>query len=234
MTSGEVELMEIKAVLIDIDNTILDFDKSAQAVIIKLAKDCNIKLPDRYFDVFRRINDNLWTELEQGNIVKSDIYKLRWKTIFKELDIEADYNLFEENFRKEMRNTAIPIEGAANILEYLSNKYPVYTASNSSKLQQEIRLRSSGLSKHISGMFSSEEIGFQKPAKEFFYECCKELYPIRPDETVMIGDSIDADIIGAKNFGIKSIWFDYYNRNYENLCFTDYRISELKELKNII
>lgn len=226
--------MNIKAVLIDIDNTVLDFDKSARAVIIKLAKEHNIKLPDRYFDVFHRINDELWTALEQGNLEKADIYRLRWKTIFEELDIIADYNRFEEDFRKEMRNTSIPVEGAADILEYLSNKYPVYTASNSSKLQQEIRLKNSGLSRYITGMFSSEDIGYQKPAKEFFYECCKELYPICPDEIVMIGDSIDADIIGAKNFGIKSIWFDYYNKNYENLCFTDYRISELKELKSIL
>lgn len=226
--------MNIKAVLIDIDNTILDFNKSAQAVTIKLAKKYNISLPDGYFDVFLKVNDELWTSLEEGNISKSDIYKLRWKTIFETLKIDADYNKFEEDFRKEMRNTAIPVEGAADILKYLYEKYPVYTASNASRYQQEVRLKVCNFSKYISGMFTSEEIGFQKPAKEFFYGCCKELYPIKPYEIVMIGDSIDADIIGAKNFGLKSIWFDYNKKNFSNIDFTDYRITNLLEIKNIL
>ncbi len=226
--------MNIKAVLIDIDNTLLDFNKSSFVAIRNTAAAHAVNLPVRTFDVFLRVNDELWTELENGQITKADIYKYRWQRIFEELQIEADSFSFEEDFRKEMRKTAIVVEGANDLLVYLSEKYPVYTASNASKLQQKSRLEAAGLSQYLSGMFTSEDIGFQKPAKEFFYSCCKELYPILPEEIVMIGDSADADIIGAKRFGLKSIWFDYYGKAPENLCFTDFRITKLSEIKDII
>ncbi len=226
--------MNIKAVLIDIDNTLLDFNKSAFVAINNTAVAHSVILPENHFEVFLRINDVLWQELECGLITKDDIYKNRWKRIFEELDITCDYAAFEDNFRKEMRKTAITVEGAVDLLSYLSKKYPVYTASNASRLQQKTRLESAELAPYLSGMFTSEEIGFQKPAKEFFYSCCLEIVPVLPEEIVMIGDSVDADIIGAKNFGLKTIWFDYYNKNYSELNFTDYRVTSLTEIKNIL
>lgn len=226
--------MKIKAVLIDIDNTLLDFNKSAFVAMNNVAASHSVVFPEGYFNVFLKINDELWTELEHGNIEKADIYRRRWKSIFAELGIVADYDAFEDNFRNEMRKTAITVDGATEILSYLSEKYPVYTASNASRFQQEVRLESAGLSKYLSGMFVSEDIGFQKPAKEFFYACCSALYPITPNEIVMIGDNVTADIIGAKNFGLKSIWFNFQGKAYKDYSFTDYCINNLEEIKNII
>lgn len=226
--------MNIKAVLIDIDNTLLDFDKCAFVAIKNTARLHSISLPKNSFEVFLRVNDELWKELEYGEIAKEILYQKRWKKIFEELGIDSDSDSFEEDFRKEMRKTAITVDGAEELLSYLSEKYPVYTASNASKLQQQIRLENAGLSPYISGMFTSEEIGFQKPAKEFYYSCCIELAPAAPSEIVMIGDSVAADIIGAKSFGLKSIWFNYYKKNYSNLNFTDYSVTSLREIKNIL
>lgn len=226
--------MNIKAVLIDIDNTLLDFDKSALEAMLIVANKYSVIFPDGFFEVFQKINNKLWSELEEAAITKSDIYKRRWKEIFDELGITADHDAFEEDFRKELRNIAVPVDGAEELLRYLSGKYPVYSASNASKPQQEIRLEKAGLLKYFSGMFISEDIGFQKPSKEFFYACCSELYPLKAEEIVMIGDSVDADIIGAKNFGLKSIWFNYYNKEYDSYNFTDKYVSKLEDIKNII
>lgn len=226
--------MNIKAILIDIDNTLLDFNRSANKASENVARLHNISLPENYTEVFHKVNDELWTELECGKIDKTDIYRRRFRRIFEILEISVNSDAFEEDFRKEMRSTAVMVEGAKDILRYLSEKYPVYTASNASRLQQEIRLKNSGLWQYLSGMFTSEEIGFQKPAKEFFYACCSELYPIRPNEIIMIGDSISADIIGAKNFGLKSIWFNFYRSTYADYSFTDFHVNKLEEIKNIL
>ena len=226
--------MNIRAVLIDIDNTILDFNKSAIAAINQCAKKHGINLPDNYARIFFEVNDKLWGLLEQSVIVKQDIYDRRWNMIFSELQIDADGHAFEEDFRKEMRTTAITVDGADEILSYLSEKYPVYTASNASRLQQEARLEKTGLSKYLSGMFTSEEIGFQKPAKEFFHACYEALYPIKPEEIIMIGDSVNADIIGAKNFGFRSLWFNFRNEEYTDYNFTDFKVDHLREIKDIL
>ncbi len=226
--------MTVKAVLIDIDNTILDFDKCADASIKKCAEHFNIVLPENYYEVFSECNDKLWHLLEQGIITKQDIYDRRWVEIFLRLGIHADGIAFEEMFRKAIRNITIPVDGAEELLKYLSEKYPVYCASNASREQQEIRLHSIDFHKYLSGFFMSEDIGFQKPAKEFFFACSNALYPVKPSEIVMIGDSKNADIIGAKNFGLKTIWFNFRKETYDRYNFTDYKVNSLDEIKNII
>lgn len=226
--------MAIKAILIDIDNTILDFNKSADFSSVSLARERGIELPENYSEVFLRINNYLWTEFENGSITKSDIYDRRWPTIFSELGIAADGHSFEDGFRKKMRTVALPVDGADDILSYLAEKYDVYAATNASRLQQENRLRSCGFDKYLKGFFTSEELGFQKPSKEFFALCCEALYPIKKSEIILIGDSINADIIGAKNFGLTTIWFNFDGKEYDTYNFTDYRVNNLCEIKNIL
>lgn len=226
--------MEIKAILIDIDNTLLDFDKSANKASYNVAEKYGISLPDNYTGVFHKVNDELWTSLQRGEIVKTDIYKMRFRKIFEILSINTDCDKFEEDFRKELREIAEPVEGAEEILKYLSAKYPVYTASNASRFQQEVRLKKSGLWQYLSGMFTSEEIGFQKPAKEFFTACHKELYPLSASKIMMIGDSISADITGAKNYGINTIWFNYKGEAPDDYSFTDYYVNSLRKIKEIL
>ena len=226
--------MTIKAVLIDIDNTILDFDRCADEASKICAKKHNITLPADYYEIFSLINDKLWGLLEQGEIEKNYIYENRWTEIFNILQIEADGKAFDDDFRSIIRDIAVPVDGAENLLQYLSARYPVYCASNASRERQEHRLKLNGFDKYISGLFISEDIGFQKPAKEFFYACYEALYPVAPDEIIMIGDSVNADITGAKNFGFKSIWFNIKNKKYNNYDFTDYTVNHLEEIKNIL
>lgn len=226
--------MTIKAVLIDIDNTILDFDKCSEEAIKQTAEYFGITLPENYFEVFSECNDKLWYLLEKGIITKQDIYDRRWVEIFKRLGIEADGIAFDNTFREKIRNIAIPVEGAEELLQYLSEKYPVFCASNASRERQEYRLGTRGFHKYISGIFTSEDIGFQKPAKEFFFACVSALYPVKPSEIVMIGDSVNADIIGAKNFGLKTIWFNFRNDTYNDYNFTDYTVNNLADIKSII
>lgn len=226
--------MNIKAVLIDIDNTILDFNRSALIASEKVASRYDVTLSESYPEIFHRVNDELWGQLECGNIEKSDIYAMRFMKIFEESGISADCHAFEEDFRKEMRLTAEKVPGAEETLAYLAEKYPLYTASNASRFQQEIRLEKAGLSRYFSGMFASEDIGFQKPAKEFFYACCEMLYPVLPSEIIMIGDNVTADIIGAKNFGLKSIWFNYKGEAFDSYSFTDFYVDKLRDIMNIL
>lgn len=226
--------MNIKAILIDIDNTLLDFTQSAKQAAEKTAKKLNVILPENYFPVFNEVNDRLWELLEIAEITKQDIYNRRWPEIFEILGINADGKVFEEEFRNEIRDIAIPVSGAEDLLKYLSSKYPVYAASNASKERQLYRLKTAGFDKYLKDVFSSEEAGFEKPAKEFFYFCMEGMEDISPSEIMVIGDSVNADIIGAKNFGMKAIWFNFYNETYDSLAFTDYTVTELKDIINIL
>lgn len=222
----------IRNVLIDVDNTLLDFDKCARQAMLSGYADLGLHFEDWMFDRFRTINLDMWIAMEAGKISKDELIKTRWQNVFDNLGIVADGVNFEEIFRVYLNESAIPVDGAMDALKYLSSKYNVCAASNAPFEQQIRRLRNSGMLKYIDKVFASEKIGYPKPRKEFFDACFAETAFI-PDETVMIGDSLTADINGARNYGIKTCWYNHYGENAEGIdC--DFIISSLYEIKNIL
>ncbi len=202
---------DFKAVLIDIDNTLLDFDASARLCMEEGFAQRGITLAPNAGEVFTRINNGLWKQLEHGEITKQDIYDSRWSLIFKELGVEADGTEFELYFRRYIFDSTVVIEGAMELLEYLAAKYPLYVASNGIHEQQINRLTKCGMLKYIKDVFTSQRLGVQKPEKEFFTKCL-ELMNCSADDVIMIGDSLNADIKGGNSVGIKTLWFNQNNR----------------------
>lgn len=224
----------IKCVLIDIDNTLLDFHKCSREAMLISAENFGIVFPENYFEIFTVINNSLWEKIEKGELTRQGLFKIRWNMIFEEMGIGADGVLFEDDFRKNIKQSAIPIEGAEEMLKYLSEKYYVCVASNSEFAQQEKRLSKAGMLPFIKKIFTSEEIGFAKPSEEFFAHCKNELPDFRKDEIMVIGDSVKADIEGANSFGFKTCWFNFGKEPHEKCRIADYIVDSLSEIKNIL
>ena len=224
----------IKAVLIDIDNTLLDFHKCSKEAMCLAAEEYGIKFPENYFEIFTKINNSLWEKIEKGELDRQGLFKVRWKLIFEAMGIDEDGLAFEETFRANIKQSAIPVDGAKEILLYLSEKYYVAVASNSELAQQEKRLKKADMLKYISKIFTSEEIGFAKPSEGFFAHCENELPQLERDEIILIGDSVTADIEGAKKFGFKTCWFNFARKENPVCEKADYIINNLAEIKNIL
>lgn len=222
----------ITTVLIDVDNTILDFSQCAKSSIKKAFFDYGLCFSNAVMPAFHRINNSLWQKLENGDITKDDLYSVRFNLIFKELQIDLDGVEFERKFRSNLFTSCDPVEGAYDFLCYLSKKYILCTASNSSYSQQKSRLEKAGMLKFFKHIFVSEDIGFSKPNVNFFSECHKRLGNIPKSELIMIGDSQTADILGAKEFGIKCCWFNY--KGTDEKSGADYQINSLSEIKNFL
>ncbi len=224
----------IKAVLIDIDNTLLDFHKCSREAMCLAAEEYGIEFPQNYFEIFTKINNSLWEKIEKGELDRQGLFKIRWIRIFEAMGIEADGIAFEETFRENIKSSAIPVDGATEMLRYLSEKYYVGVASNSELAQQEKRLRKAEMLPFIKNIFTSEEIGFAKPSQGFFEACKKDLPQFEKEEIVLIGDSITADIEGAKNFGFKTCWFNFAKVPDAKCGTADYIVNKLSEIKNIL
>lgn len=225
----------IKTVFTDIDNTLLDFNKSASEAMKTALLKRGVEYTEEMFDVFLRINDYLWTELENGALTKEELHKVRFQLIFKELDIDLETEPVETEFRGLVAEIAKPVSHAEEMLSYLSSKYPVYAVSNASHNQQLKRLKSAGMSGYIKEVFTSEQIGCQKPAYRFFDECFKRIdNPPAPEEALIIGDSLSADICGGINYGMKTCWFNYKNEAMPNDIAPDYTIYSLKEMTKLL
>lgn len=220
-------------VFIDIDDTLLDFTKCANDAIKSACNKFGVPYTTTLVDTFHPINLDLWHKLEKKEVTKEKLFDTRFQIVFDKLGIKADGIAFETAFRENFHESAILVDGARDLLEYLRSKYKVYVASNASMHQQTNRMKRAELDGYIDGYFVSEEIGFPKPQKEFFDACFKALPDVKPQDVVMIGDSLSADIKGACEYGLKTIWYNHRNEPTSDVkC--DYIVSRLSEVKNIL
>lgn len=220
-------------VFIDIDDTLLDFTKCANDAIKSACNKFGVPYTTTLVDTFHPINLDLWHRLEKKEMTKEKLFDTRFQIVFDKLGIKADGIAFETAFRENFHESAILVDGARDLLEYLRSKYKVYVASNASMHQQTNRMKKAELDGYIDGYFVSEEIGFPKPQKEFFDACFKALPDVKPQDVVMIGDSLSADIKGACEYGLKTIWYNHRNEPTSDVkC--DYIVSRLSEVKNIL
>jgi YjjG family noncanonical pyrimidine nucleotidase len=222
-----------KAIFLDIDNTLLDFDKCAHLSMKSSFEDFGIEFEEWMFDTFERVNLSIWRSLEKGYITKPQLFKIRWATVLAALDINFDGIEMETRFKHYINTVAITIDYAKEILEYLSKKYKLYATSNATYEQQISRLKNAGFDKYFSGYFISEKVGFEKPSKEFFDGCTKDL-PYQLDELILIGDSPTADIKGGAQYGIDTIWFDHRGEKLPDIVTPTYTVNHLKEIENIL
>lgn len=223
-----------RAVLLDIDDTLLDFNQSAILSMKRSFAELGLPFLDSYTAVFHEINNSLWHRIEAGNLTIEELLKIRWCLIFERLGIDADGVDFEKRFSKNLHFVAEPMDGALEILQYLSRKYTIGVASNSKLAQQVNRLKIAGLFPYIDHLFVSEEIGAQKPSPAFFSRCFELLSPISPKETLLIGDSLTADIRGGVDFGIPTCWLNFKNLPLPEGISPDYIIHSLYELRDIL
>lgn len=220
-------------IFIDIDNTLLDFDKCAYLSMKSSFEDCGLPFDDNMFATFERINLALWHRLEDKIITKEQLFKLRWPTVLAGIGIDYDGNDMEARFKHYLYTYAVTIEGAERLLRYLSQKYKIYATSNATYEQQISRLKSAGFDKYFSGYFISEKVGAEKPSKEFF-DHCFDILTVSKDEVVMIGDSPTADIKGGSMYGIKTIWLDRRNEQLPKGVKPTHTVKKLVEIESIL
>lgn len=194
----------------------------------------NFKQPDGFFEVFKRNNDILWKKIELKEMTVDDLIRTRFNIIFKEAEISLDGYQFELDFRKNLYCSAEKVEFAEELLKYLSGKYRVFAASNGLQQQQENRLELSGLLPFVSDVFTSERMGTSKPGFEFFKGCFDAIGDINPNEVILIGDSLTADIKGGKDFGLLTCWFNYQNEDNPFGIEPNFTVYSLEEIKNIL
>ena len=121
---------------------------------------------------------------------------------------------------------------AIKVLDYLKNKYPLTIISNGFREVQYKKINSSGIQHYFTHIVLSEEADASKTDPRIFKHAL-QLNNALAHEAIMIGDSYDADIRGAKNTGIDQIYFPLNGHHKENQPAT-YKISRLMELKNIL
>lgn len=196
----------VKIILIDVDDTLLDFQKCSRISLQKAFEACGLEYLDHYQEVFITINAELWKQFERKEITEERLFEIRFQLIFEALHIKADSQIAETTFRKQLGLSHEVMDGAIELLDYLSQKYTLYIVSNSQYQRQVNRLKLAKMDHYFKDIYTSGKMNAVKPEYQFFEACFASMnYPAK-EEVVLIGDSLTADIQGALNYGIKPIW----------------------------
>lgn len=225
------KIIEHKIILFDLDNTLLDFTQAEHYAIRKLANDFNITLTDEEVEEYKILNANYWRLADEGILPKSEILKLRFEDFFKRFSIEVDGKSCDETFRSYLTDEVFLVEDAIKVLEYLKENHDLYIVSNGVKKTQYIRMSKANINGYFKNVFLSDEIGFSKPDQRFFDYVKKHIPNFDYDDVVLIGDNLFSDIHGANMSNIKSVYFNYFDK--ENT--TEYKpMYEIKKLNEIL
>lgn len=230
-------MKKYKALLFDVDGTLLDFDAAEEAglcTVFREYEEAGICGVNDLIGTYRKVNRELWDSYEKGLIEKSQITDTRFNSVFDAYGIAADGTETERRYRELLNRAAIVMPGALELLDDLYGRYELYVVTNGFTETQKMRMADSGLDRYFIHSFISEEIGYQKPQKEFFDCCFARMEGVRRAQTLIIGDSLKSDIKGGNSAGIDTCWFNPGRANNDAGVRVDYEIRELKDLKGIL
>lgn len=201
----------IKVILWDIDGTLLDFKKSESYAIKKCFKELEI-CEDTTGEMVARysaINHRMWNELAEGKWTKPQVLNGRFEEFFKTEGINyTDYEKLNSLYQVYLGEYFFFFEDGKETLLKLKEKYKQYAVTNGTAVAQHKKLALSGMDKIFDGVFISDEIGVDKPHKEFFDKAFEKIGKVDRREAVIIGDSIPNDMQGGNNAGIYTVLFD--------------------------
>ena len=228
-------MKNITDIFFDLDHTLWDFDKNSILAFDKIFSEYHPTINiNEFIEIYVSINQACWKLYQVDKMTHEELRYERLKQSFDalgykisddEIDrIAIDYIIFLPNNNKLF-------EGAIEVLEYLTPKYNLHIITNGFAEVQQRKMYHSGLEKYFQTITNSEMAGVKKPHSTIF-EFALSLAKVKKENSIMIGDCIDADVRGAMAFGMQAILFDEKEMHSpeEEIMV----IKHLLELKNIL
>lgn len=231
--------LKYQHIFFDLDHTLWDFDANAKEALAELYVHFELESkfisPFEYFyTTYLKHNAILWDRFEKGYITSDE---LKWRRMWRTL---LDFRIGDEKLAKEMSEKFLEIlptkkrvfEYTFEILNYLTDKgYSIHLITNGFEKTQWSKLNNSELAKYFKHVITSEMSNSMKPQKEIFEYALKKTKG-NIEECIMIGDNPNADIRGALNAGMDTIFVNHIKA--EESIQPTHTIYHLKELENIL
>ncbi|MBR5779800.1 MAG: YjjG family noncanonical pyrimidine nucleotidase [Clostridia bacterium] len=225
-----------KYLLWDIDGTVLNFLAAEAYAIRALFKKYNLGVcDDEMLATYSSINTKYWKMLERNELTKPEILIGRFREFFELIGVDVSIaERFNLDYQVTLGDHIEFVDNAKELLLSQKGKYVLAAVTNGTKLAQEKKLRLSGLDQIFDAIFISEDIGYEKPNKEFFDHVFASLGITDKSEALIIGDSLTGDIKGGFNSGIDTCWFNPSHKPNSLSLPVTYEIDDLGKLISIV
>jgi putative hydrolase of the HAD superfamily len=227
--------MRYDTIFFDLDHTLWDFKTNSYEALTELSgkyrlAERGIVSMDEFIEEYTGINERLWDDYRKGLIDKEGLRYERFYQAFRK------YNIDDRELSISIGNDYTSIAPyktnlfpkAIEILEYLYAKYPLYIITNGFEEVQHLKMKNSKLDQYFSGVITSERSGYKKPDAKMF-EFSLRVANAKKEKSLMIGDSLEADVLGARDYGMEQVYFNPEARKHSEKI--THEIKALEELK---
>ena len=221
-------------VLLDIDDTVLDFQTAETTVLRRAFTELDIPVDDALIARYSAINRSQWELLEEGKLTRDRVLVRRFELLFAEYGYQRSGEEACRRYEELLCEGHWFMPGAQQLLETLRGSCRLFIVSNGAAKVQAARLASAGIGPYFEQIFISEELGAEKPTLDFFDRAFSRIPDFDPARAILVGDSLTSDIRGAKNAGLLSCWYNYRGRPARRDIVPDYEIHELRELPPLL
>ena len=201
-----------KHLFFDLDHTLWDFDKNSEVSLRILYDEYDLKSRgiddfDALFKAYNFHNDKLWERYRNGYIKRDE---LRWKRMWLML---LDHKIADTALAHELSiayleilpTQTVLVPHAKELLEYCKDRYEMNLITNGFDTTQRLKLQYSGIARYFNHLVTSEKSNSMKPHKDIFDYAIKAA-GADVESSIMIGDAIDVDILGAINVGMDTVY----------------------------
>ncbi len=210
---------KIKHVFFDLDHTLWDFDKNSGLTFEKIFKINNLDVElSTFLEVYEPINLDYWKLYREEKVTKEALRYGRLKDAFNAININIEDDMINHlsvAYIDHLTTFNHLFDGTLDILNYLKDKYELHIITNGFEEAQERKMDNANIKSYFKTITNSEMVGVKKPNPKIF-NFALDSAKASPTESVMIGDSLEADIEGAHSIGMETIYFDYRNLNNSN------------------
>ena len=227
-------MKKIKAILYDVDGTLLDFETQEEVALSYCFKKYNLgELSEEKLELYKRINLGYWEMFEKNLITKEKLVGKRVEDYLEALGVKLNAEEVNDTYFSKLGDTIVFKDNSYELVKSLKGKIKQYVVTNGAIRVQKTKLAKSGFDKLMDDVFISDEVGYQKPRKEFFDAIKNRLGDVANDEILIVGDSLTSDMKLADNCNLISCFYNPKKKDYKADFKIDYEISDLNEVKKI-
>lgn len=219
-----------KTVLLDADGTLLDFEATERQALRRSMENRGVSFDDKLLRAYLDINVPLWAAHHRGEISRERLMVKRFEDFGAAMGLSADPAEWNREYLDYLGDCGDVIPGAVELMAALKPHCTLALATNGLADIQRRRLKNNPIAPYLDAAFISEEMGVGKPERAYFERVITAL-EADPATTVMVGDDLTADIQGAVNAGIDSIW---YTKTEEKSALPTYQTDSLAQVAEII
>ena len=222
----------IEFLFLDLDDTILDFQKAERLALAKTLEFFGLPPTDTVLARYHQINREHWERLERKELTRQQVLVGRFAALFAEMGLSAQAEQVARAYEENLSQGHYFLPGAEEALQSLRKKYKLYLASNGTARVQAGRLKSAGIIPYLQEIFVSEEMGYNKPDPAYFDACFARIPGFRKDRAMMVGDSLTSDILGGIQAGIATCWVNPHHKT--GSIRPDYEIESIVQLEALL